>query len=1071
METTIVNMNSSLPELGKHQKKCIDKINEYLEQQDQGVVEMFCGTGKSRIEFDTLASYERSLIVFPSIGLITQFNEDYLVKFNYPNPFLSICSKNELTQKNINVEVTTEEGKISDFIKKNKSFLICCTYQSLETLIKIVKKSKCRFNMTIYDEAHHIIGSEVQSLIFEDLKHLSQKSLFFTATPKNDNGVYMTAEPDHPSTCGEVIFKYTHREAVNDGICRDFEICVKLSLTSSENNVFECIARNALATGNYRILLFHALSNEPKSDRNKNKTSVKSFSSDQNKEEFDRIFNKIRETEFPEKQISKITFKGITQDTKERSKILEDFKTAKEDEVFLISSCQTLKEGIDTKSCNHICWVDARQSYVAIIQNMGRGARREWPCRDLCGTCAKCSDNKKYTITIPISIEKEKYEGCEDQEKRDEVIREEMTKSENWNGILNVLSALRQSDPEFYDLCLNYPNKFCRKEIEKELNIGEKIAQIESENGKEEIDQEEVKNLVDDYCSNKDHPIELFTNSMEEPIKTFGDEKEGKKEILYFDDETKELLKAEEKKEIDEDGVERPVRPPRRKRFNMKVHMDNDLKVLWGIRDGHDLTKEITTVYLDCQVVDNEEKWMENLEGCVKIRENKVKSNSQKPWPSRNSPDSNEHFLSKWLSDMKTILNNPDLHGKGYRNVNEKRKLLLKEFLPEWFDFNPKKEWIKEWIKKLEVCSQIREQKIKTQYPYPVRTSENEVEIVHANWLNKQKVAITNNEFKMTEDKISLLKKKLPEWFELTFSDGWLENLNSCIKIRDDKLKKCDSNPWPNKRSENDLEKKSGRWLDQQRVKINKNELEDERKDQLMKHLPEWFHLDFNLEDKWIQTLNECSQIREQKIKTKYPYPVLSSKNSNEKRLGNWLNKQKVSMINNESKMTEDKISLLKKKLPEWFKLLNLKSMELLSSLNLSTPRSSSSPSPLKPRSYLQPLPNPKHEKSTDTKFNPPHLSGLSTYHKTFKTLHSSTYFSRIKSNPEEFKQYYQLSKQAEENDNPEDLPLHIIAGYIKQYPPNLQVADLGCGDATLATLCPQHQFTNFDVYALNESC
>ena len=42
--------------------------------------------------------------------------------------------------------------------------------------------------------------------------------------------------------------------------------------------------------------------------------------------------------------------------------------------------------------------------------------------------------------------------------------------------------------------------------------------------------------------------------------------------------------------------------------------MDNDLKVLWGIRDGYDLTKEITTVYLDCQVVDNEEKWMENYE-------------------------------------------------------------------------------------------------------------------------------------------------------------------------------------------------------------------------------------------------------------------------------------------------------------------------------------------------------------------------------------------------------------------------------------------------------------------------
>lgn len=160
--------------------------------------------------------------------------------------------------------------------------------------------------------------------------------------------------------------------------------------------------------------------------------------------------------------------------------------------------------------------------------------------------------------------------------------------------------------------------------------------------------------------------------------------------------------------------------------------------------------------------------------------------------------------------------------------------------------------------------------------------------------------------------------------------------------------------------------------------------------------------------------------------------------------------------------MTEERKRLLEEHLPEWFNKKSKSASSQKSSSSKSTSHSSSSSinsspritSPPKPRSYLQPLPNPKDEKSTQYNFNPPHLSELSTYHKKFKTLHSSTYFSRIQSNPEEFKHYHQLSKKAEEHDSQEDLPLHIIAGYLQQFPSNLQVADLGCGDATLDILC-----------------
>lgn len=192
-----------------------------------------------------------------------------------------------------------------------------------------------------------------------------------------------------------------------------------------------------------------------------------------------------------------------------------------------------------------------------------------------------------------------------------------------------------------------------------------------------------------------------------------------------------------------------------------------------------------------------------------------------------------------------------------------------------------------------------------------------------------------------------------------------------------------------------------------------------------------------------------------------------------EKTLGRWVNKQREAYQNKKNnkpcraKLDDNRIKLLEE-IPGWYWDKSEKSS------NQPTPRSSASartPSPPKPRSYLRPVPNTKGETSTSTqsKFNPPNLSELSTYHKTFKTLHSSTYFSRIQSNPEEFEQYHQLSKQAEQNDHPEDLPLNVISKFINELTPNQLIADLGCGDATLSTLCPRHKFVNFDVHALND--
>lgn len=68
-------------ELHHHQVKCFEKICSHLEHSDRALIKMFCGTGKSRIQYNILSNYKSSAIIVPSIALGTQFMKDYILEF------------------------------------------------------------------------------------------------------------------------------------------------------------------------------------------------------------------------------------------------------------------------------------------------------------------------------------------------------------------------------------------------------------------------------------------------------------------------------------------------------------------------------------------------------------------------------------------------------------------------------------------------------------------------------------------------------------------------------------------------------------------------------------------------------------------------------------------------------------------------------------------------------------------------------------------------------------------------------------------------------------------------------
>jgi superfamily II DNA or RNA helicase len=426
-----------------YQDEANEAIYNELVTQDTCIIKMFCGTGKSLLMRHCKILQNKPFIVyvFPSLNLINQFYNDYL---------------NDL--QNV-LRISSDDGSttnISDIIHylNNTAIttkIICITYQSFQLLLDNL--NGLQIEVCLFDEAHHIVGEVYQTLIFNN--NVCTKQIFFTATPKNSNGIVMY-DRDQPNTnmCGNLVYDYSYLRGVNEGYLNPFEIRIDMFTENTNKSLYETIARSIFASGNTRCLTFHSSVNT------QNDTAVKKFV---NESMFQQTFREILINEFPDKfhKYKKVTMVALDASISpdKRRQILDNFDKTPDNQIFIICSCETIGEGIDTKNANMCVFVDPKSSYVKIIQNIGRIVRKVFG-----------EDKPNSTVLIPCWVDKDKYVGCDgDKDKCDQVIRQDMNEGGNFNGILNVLSALKQEDEDLYDICLHYPDTFSPQEIKGNL--------------------------------------------------------------------------------------------------------------------------------------------------------------------------------------------------------------------------------------------------------------------------------------------------------------------------------------------------------------------------------------------------------------------------------------------------------------------------------------------------------------------------------------------------------------------------------------------------------------------------
>jgi superfamily II DNA or RNA helicase len=982
-------------DLRPHQKECIKSINKHFKKSNKALIKMFCGSGKSFVIYHCLLEYgaDISVVVVPSINLITQFNKDYLldankkkynkINFNKSFELLTICSKNELNnEQKKELIFTTEEEKISDFLKNSSDKIILVTYQSLETLIHVIRKIGLQIDLLCFDEAHHIVGDCVRELLFDNqnneelylssddelndiesygnsdcfINQYVNKTLFFTATPKNSNSIMMYNPQTEISMnnkkykiindentcfkeelhCGKLIFEYMHANGVNDGILNDFNIRVDMYTENTDLSIFEAIIRTVLETGNNRVLTFHSRSSESENKKN----DVMSFTTNENYKNLQKAYDKIIKNEFPNlvKKYKNIDLIGVTANKiikngkkynpkikngeSERNYALSEFDEIDDNNICILASCKTIGEGVDTKNANMVVFIDPKQSYVEIIQNIGR-------------ICRKNENTIQFsTILIPAYVNADKYKECNgNPEKIDKIIREEMSKCGDFNCILNVLSALRQEDPYVFELCLKYSEVYTKKEIndnlrknglvlyDKEYDIVDLLDNYDVIYKSKKTEKENFEKLSKEIKSN----IQVTNQKISEEDIVINN---GYDKFFYFvKTNDNKYMVAKNNDKIAKGKNVKIGRPNR----NIKpvLHINQDIQALWGVKSAIDIGKKVFGGYIESTVIINNEeksleKWNNIIERAKKIcDEKKIIYENYFPSKSKNEDENNIYSI---LSNYKTAHNGCKGRSKTYQEIDN----LIQKNFPRWLETDLEKA-LKKWNNIIKQAKEIcKEKKIKHENFFPSAMSKNSHEKNIGRILskyreihNKDKSKIRGKIYKEVDD---LIKGDFPHWLELrTDLEKALEKWNDIIKqakeICDEKKIKYE-NYFPSKSND---KKNISNILNNYRGahygSKDRGKTYSEVDNLIQEHFPHWLELkNEKTFEKWNNIIKKAKEIcNEKKIKYEIYFPSQHSTNSEEKKIGNILNQYRMAH-NGKSrrKIYKEVDNLIKENFPHW---------------------------------------------------------------------------------------------------------------------------------------------------------
>lgn len=497
--------------LWKHQKAALEAIKNT--EETKYYLELPCGTGKTKIIEKQISNSHKDkttknhVLVVPNLVLIEQFSDSLnLEGFNR----FYICTGTNLLEKGIhttNVKIiakhlgveydeyeetdykvyedinqeidptnTETKGEVVKEVKKKKQIyevdhenpnLIITSYNSLEVIIDLLKKSEFKIDLMVFDEAHHATESKLVQRLYKMDDKIDIYS-HFTATKHKNEKI-------------PTIYSYEFRNAVNDNIINDYQVYLMLYQTkedipdaNSPDRVKEmCKGIDKLMKflGNKHAILYNSFSKSS----NDISTNTKEFYQD------------FIETVGNENVYKLISGSSI----KDRCKILEDFAEDSKESYKLLINCRMLSEGINIPKCDTAIFADPTFSKVLTIQRLGRMVR-------------KTANNKKPVVIIPVYLNGAKFDLYD------------LTR---YKYVISFIRSMSKYDTEL--------NKFVDESNHTKINIfNHNIPAVEFDEQKlksklsKSIDSSNIneffKEYMEFYNTNKRFPVERPDSSAKE---------------------------------------------------------------------------------------------------------------------------------------------------------------------------------------------------------------------------------------------------------------------------------------------------------------------------------------------------------------------------------------------------------------------------------------------------------------------------------------------------------------------------------------------------------------------------
>jgi len=357
---------------------------------------------------------------------------------------------------------TTDRGTIEQFLATNGKKVILVTYHSLHLVADVLKKGGLTVDITCFDEAHHMTESNKTTVVHE-VAQLSTRQFYFTATPTPAMRAKIGKDNE---------FVYTLPAAIRDGVCNTWDLMVMMVQDGRHRmSALESTAMAYFKTKNNRILLKCGLAE----GEFLNRTRAVDF----NQADAVVAFTKVRDKHFPEQRMPSIRLEVIVAKTSQqvRDRILYiDFDGCENDEdVFLVSFCGTLTEGVDTKQANMVVMVDSIENHNVLVQLMGRVQRRPYK-----------ADIRRGIVLQLVFLNKKEYVG------QSEAYRHWLLRRDVGDSVAHVMAALKTYDVELAQAILNRSSSKDVKVPEPKAGSCKVVMKGEKGDYKDEGDKEKV---------------------------------------------------------------------------------------------------------------------------------------------------------------------------------------------------------------------------------------------------------------------------------------------------------------------------------------------------------------------------------------------------------------------------------------------------------------------------------------------------------------------------------------------------------------------------------------------------